>query len=421
MIQRDPKEALLSLVARRWRGIAVLTPVLIALCMDLALSMPSDVTIYHHYVHQALTSPLFHTLPKEYPPAALVLFMLPLLAPVKYAVGFAVLAIVATLALLLCSDGLPAFPGWSRRVAIYLLVGASAVLLSRYDIFPALATFLAVESARRGRWRRAWVWVVIGGLLKIFPLVLVPGFLVAERARTGRWPVGRVVAACVPFTVMAAVQSAFAPGSAFSPLLYEARRGFEFESVAGALTLLSDPLHIKWLFSYGSWEIVGSYHTVISLVVSLAMLGGLLAVWRLAYQRRLSVEACSLAVLSLAVLGDKAFSPQYLIWLVPLWAYWPLRAGWLTAAAVTTVVYPFLFLEGGLHGHDFYAAAAVAVVRNVVLIVVTTRWLREQVHARELGDPLLKAPIGAPALHEPRKEHPGLVQLPDVVRQTTPA
>ncbi len=38
-------------------------------------------------------------------------------------------------------------------------------------------------------------------------------------------------------------------------------------------------------------------------------------------------EATSLAVLSVSVLGDKVFSPQYLIWLAPIWAYWPLRRG----------------------------------------------------------------------------------------------
>ena len=45
----------------------------------------------------------------------------------------------------------------------------------------------------------------------------------------------------------------------------------------------------------------------------------------------LSVEATSLAVLSVSVLGDKAFSPQYLIWLAPLWAYWPFRRGWVVS------------------------------------------------------------------------------------------
>jgi hypothetical protein len=287
--------------------------------------------------------------------------------------------------LLLCSDGLAAYPGWSRRAAIYLLLGASAVLFSRYDIFPALATFLAVDAARRDRWGRAWGWAVVGGLLKLFPLVLLPGFLLAERARTGHWPLRRCGAACVPFALVAALQSALSSGSVLSPLLYEARRGFDLESVAADLTLLADPLHVKWVISYGSWEIVGAYHGLISVLVTVAMVAGLIAIWRLAAQGRLSIEACSLAVLSVAVLGDKAFSPQYIIWLVPLWAYWPLRRGWVAAAALTTVVFPFLILFETVNTpYAFYPAAAVSVVRNLVLIVATVRWLQGQVRAREI-------------------------------------
>ncbi len=380
---------LLRHVEPRWKGIAILAPVLVALGMDFALSLQSDATIYHHYVNQALASPLLHILPKEYPAPALALYFVPLLLPLPYVAAFAVLAVGATMALLLSSDGLPAFPGWSRRAAIYFLLGAVAVLFSRYDVFPALATFLAVDSARRDRWGRAWAWTVVGGLLKIFPLVLIPGFLLAERARTGHWPVRRLVAACVPFAAVAAIQSVLAPGSALSPLLYEAKRGFEIESVAGDLTLLTDPFHVKWLFSYGSWEIVGNYQTVISLLVTAAMACGLIAIWRLAAHGRLSVEACSLAVVSAAVLGDKAFSPQYLIWLVPLWAYWPLRRGWAAAAALTTLVFPFLFIEAGLLGHGYYPAAAVSLVRNAVLIVATVKWLQEQLRTHDtLLDPV---------------------------------
>ena len=259
------------------------------------------------------------------------------------------------------------------------------MLFSRYDVFPALATFLAVESARRDRWRRAWGWAVVGGLLKLFPLVLLPGFLLAEHARTGRWPLRRVGAACVPFALVAGVQSVLSPGSALSPLVYEAKRGFGLEGLAGSLTLIVDPFHIKWRFNYGNWEIVGAYHNVISVLVTVAMVGGLIAIWRLAAQGRLSVEACSLAILSVAILGDKAFSPQYLIWLVPLWAYWPMRRGWLVAAALTTLVFPFLFMvQAKLTPYGFYPAAIGAVARNLVLIVATARWFREQVRAGDV-------------------------------------
>jgi hypothetical protein len=380
--------------------VSLLVPVLVAVGIDSAIVFSSDTPIYHRYANAALASPLLHSLPKEYPAAALAIYLLPLLFPIPYLVGFGLLAAVATVALVLSSDGLPAYPRWSRRTAIYLLVGAGAVVMGRYDIFPALASFLAVEAARKDRWGRAWAWAVVGGLLKLFPFLLLPGFLLAEHARTGRWAFRRAAVGCVPVALIAGVQTVLSPGSLLSPLRYELDRGFELEGVAGGLTLLSDPFHVTWRFAYGGWEIFGRYHNVIAGLVLLATVAGILAIWRFASQGRLSVEATSLAVLSVAVLGDKAFSPQYIIWLAPFWAYWPLRRGWLAAGALSTLVYPFLYMEKAYFGPGYYFATGGSLVRNAVLLVATACWVREQLQARQAATMPVAAPVVASARHE---------------------
>jgi hypothetical protein len=389
-------------VAGRWQGVAFLLPVLIIVATDFAIFVPSasDTAVYHRYANEALASPLLHSLPKEYPAAALAIYMIPLLLPVKYLITFALIAALGTTALVLCSDGLPAYPGWSRRTTIYLLVGASAILFGRYDIFPALATFLAVDAARRDKWGRAWTWGVVGGLLKLFPFLLLPGFLLAEHARTGRWAIRRAAVACMPVALVLCVQSVLSPGSALSPVRYELSRGFELESLSGGLTLLTDPLHVKWKFQYGGWDILGAHHNVIALLVLLATITCIVGLWRYAALGRLSVEATSLAVLSVSVLGDKAFSPQYLIWLAPLWAYWPLRRGWLATAALTTLVFPFLYSEATQLGPSYYFATGAALARNVVLIVATACWAREQLRARQARTVPLEPPPGMTVPHE---------------------
>ena len=91
MSWRQRVEALYLVVAQRWRGITILAPVLVAAGMDFAFSLQSDAAIYHHYANQALATPLFHILPKEYPAGALALFLTPLLLPVSYIAVFAVL------------------------------------------------------------------------------------------------------------------------------------------------------------------------------------------------------------------------------------------------------------------------------------------------------------------------------------------
>ena len=70
---------------------------------------------------------------------------------------------------------------------------------------------LAVEGARRGSWGRGWAWAVLGGLLKLFPLLLLPGFFLVERAETGRWPLRRLWILFVPTTLVVLGQLASSP------------------------------------------------------------------------------------------------------------------------------------------------------------------------------------------------------------------
>ncbi len=353
-----------------------------------------DVRLYEHYARAALASPLFHSLPKEYPAASLAIFLVPLALPVPYVVGFALLAIGGVVALLLCSDGLSAYPDWSLRVGLYLLLSVVAVVFARYDIFPALTAFLAVEGARRGKWGRAWAWAVLGGLLKLFPFLLLPGFLIVERRRTGKWPIKRLWVAIVPLAMVTVAELVASSGSSLiSPLRYEMRRGFELTSLAGSLSLLADPFHVHWVSRFSSVEIVGGGHMIIAIFVTLLVGVGMFAVWTLGWRDRLSLEAMSLCILTIAVLTDKAFAAQYIIWLIPFWAYWPLRRGWVAAAALTSVVYPLLYTEAHIWGPGFYLATATAGVRNAVLIVATVGWLIERLgEQRHLQIDLIEKP-----------------------------
>ena len=339
----------------------------------------ADVGLYERYARLALASPLLHSFPVEYPAASLSAFVAPLTLPVPYRAGFALVMAMAVMALVVSSDGRPEHPGWPSRTCGYLLLGAVAVLFERYDALPALAAFIAVEGARRQRWGRAWAWAVAGGLLKLFPFLLLPGFVLAERSRTGKWPARRAGAALAAVAGAGATQQVLARGSELSPISYELHRGFELSSLPGSLSLLVDPLGLHWSSGFGSVEVLGTDQAAIAAVVAAAGLAGLAGVWGLAWRGRLSVEATSLAVLSVAILSDKAFAPQYLIWVAPLWAYWPVRKGWVVAAALTALVYPVLYSDAIVSVLGYYLATTAAGVRNGVLLVATARWLGTQV------------------------------------------
>ena len=78
----------LSRVARRWRDAKLVILALVASGFVVALGFRSpDVSLYEHYARAALSSPLFHSLPKEYPASSLGIFAVPLVFPVPYASG----------------------------------------------------------------------------------------------------------------------------------------------------------------------------------------------------------------------------------------------------------------------------------------------------------------------------------------------
>ena len=224
----------------------------------------------------------------------------------------------------------------------------------------------------------------MGGLLKLFPFLLLPGFMIAERVQTGKWPLRRLWIVCVPAALFTFGQLAAAPKSLLNSFTYQLHRGFELSSLQGSVAFLSDPLHARWVAGFGSIELAGRDHLVISLVVTVAAGAALITIWAFARRGQLSVVAVSLAVLSVAVMAEKSFAPQYLVWLAPLWAYWPIRRGWLAAALLTTLVYPVLYGEAHAFGPGFLWATAAATVRNAVLVFATLSWFLGQLQAKHV-------------------------------------
>ena len=255
---------------------------------------------------------MFHALPREYPAAATALFLAPLALPLPYALGFALVAAGGVVVLVLSSDGLAAYPGLrQRRTCLYLLVGAAAVVFARYDVFPALAALLAVEAARREQWGRAWAWAVVGGFLKLFPFLLLPGFLIAERVHTGKWPLRRLWIVSLPAALLTLGQLATAPTSLLNSFTYQLHRGFELSSVQGSIAFLLGPLHARWVTGFWVYQLAGrDHHLAISLLVMVAAGAALLAIWAFARRGQLSVVAVSLGVLlGSGIGGEELCSP----------------------------------------------------------------------------------------------------------------
>jgi uncharacterized membrane protein len=299
-----------------------------------------DWPVYLHYgyaiVHDGQIP--YRDFAVEYPPGALPVFALPSLAgTAQYASIFAWLMAACGVALVVVVAGI------RRGAAFYVALApvlAGSLILSRFDLWPALLATGALAALLRDRDGLGWVLLGAAVGAKLWPLVLVPLALVwsVRRGRTKAPLAGLAVTAAifVPFAVIA-------PSGLWSSLTGQFSRPLQIESLGAAvLTTFGHPGVVT---THGSQNVTG--HAVIGAGFGVAQVAVLVALWvgfaRGPMTRERLIRFAAAAVCAFVAFG-KVLSPQFLIWLVPLV---PLVAGrrglaaasLLTAALVLTQVW----------------------------------------------------------------------------------
>ena len=181
----------------------------------------------------------FFTLPKEYGPLAMGVFSLPLLGPAGlYPWLFAVEMLVIVLGVALLLHRVGPF-GAGHAWLLYAMLGSAAVAAARFNVAPAACTLLALIALRRGRHGWAYLALAAGTLLKLYPALLLPLFLI-ESWRVRRtipfWRGPGIYAACC-----AAVEGLawlLNPASVLGPLTFMQGRCVQVESLPATLSAL---------------------------------------------------------------------------------------------------------------------------------------------------------------------------------------
>jgi Glycosyltransferase family 87 len=298
----------------------------------------------------------FHALPNEYPALAVIPFSLGLVVPAHwYQVAFAVwmvlmAGVVYLLLLRTCSR-------WAAMAyAFYLVVGGWGTVAGRFDIIPSLLTLLAVVCAERKRWGWAFAYLALAALLKIYPVLLLPPFLLAlQMEMKGRWyvwrrwrPLGTFLLVCV---VVMSVSFLFSAVGTLAPLNYFSYRPVQVESFAASLLWFLNLLHINplsYVYSFGSLNMNSPFSPSVSLLTTVLLGVGLLYTYWLQWRSKINLATATLLSLLIMIVTSKVFSPQYLIWVVPLVAYiggrnlWYLLV-WGLIGLLTTYIYPYLY------------------------------------------------------------------------------
>lgn len=307
----------------------------------------------------------------QYPPGAGALFALSGLIAPDAVSGFVVLALAADAALtasLLASGrrrGTGARAAWTW-VAGGFLVGP--LLVSRFDVFPALAAAVAVLLAARPGW--SGVAAGAGAMLKAWPVLALGA--IARRSL----PVA-VLAAAATVGAIALAVGAWA-GGAVSFLGEQRERGLQIESVAALPYLLAG--RTETTLRYGAFEIGVDGAATAGLALTAAGAVVIVAIGALRLLGRLeSVPGGDvvLALVLVSVATSRVFSPQYGTWIIAVAAAALAdprtrmrRVTWwlLGMTALTQAVFPWAY--GSLLDATGYAVALQA-ARIAILVGCT--------------------------------------------------
>jgi hypothetical protein len=365
------------------------------------------------------TQPPFHLLPLEYPPLTLLPFSLALLAPLAdYQLAFALLMslmLVLIYGLLLRYGPRGAAPVF----ACYIFLGAIATAQGRFDLLPAASTLLCVIAAERKQWRWAYVALAFGVLFKFYPILLFPVLFIVEQQGAGTFPLPgqfptlravpqhlwgilqcasrwRWKNSLIFLSILIGVTGIFAllnfQGAILDQLRYFAGRPVQIEATGSTFLWLATafgyPLQI--VSSYGSVNIVSNLDGVVVLGGEALFIAGYVYTLWMQWHRKLDVTQGSIAVLLLFIATGKVFSPQYLIWLIPLLVYagafdrfWLLC--WGAISLLTTFIFTYLYSRVTDPLLTPYVPGFIQAVsiRNALFVLATLSYLFNWFQARQ--------------------------------------
>ncbi len=377
----------------------------------------------------------FHMLPIEYPPLTLVLFSLALLSPIQdYQLLFALLMALTSVLIywLLLRYG----PRRSALTfALYALVGAWATAEGRFDLVPAALTLLCIIAAERKHWTAAYVALAFGTLLKLYPLMLLPALFIAEQQDTRHMympPAGNMALKTLPaelwrtlkgiggwrwnntlifLALVIGITGIFAlfdfQNAVVSQISYFTQRPVQIESSSSTILWIANAFgvaaHVE--FTFGSLNIVSALeHAVASLFEAAFVLGSIFAIWQ-QWRGKLDLLQTFIALHLVFIASGKVFSPQYLIWLMPLLAYasaidsfWLLF--WGSISLLTTIIYPYLYTRTPYVMLVQYVPGFIqtVAVRDILFVLLTLLYLFNLFNIRR------RKPL--PARHAPLYRQP---------------
>jgi hypothetical protein len=401
-----------------WLALAAIAAAHIVIFIKLFESGFYDVELYFGYASKIMSGLMpYRDFAVEYPPGALLVFLLPrLFAPELTAFGtafaaemlmfdLACLVMVLLLARRLRLSPLPAMIIYTLAVA-----AVSSIAVQRFDFASAALSLAAVFAFGRGNYKTAWALVAVGTLVKLYPAVLAPLFFIYQW-RHQRWQ--RLVAPALVFgAVMLAGMLPFyllSPDGFIHAFSLQSGRNLQIESSYASVLFMIYALGRTALSVFQgpvSWDMDSPYSTVIanvSLAVMFFAAAAVIVTYLLPYGRKQPENNgppppaalgrlinFSLLLITVILLTSKVVSTQFMIWLLPFialvsgrarYAVWP---AFVAAGFFTWYTYPVHYWD--LRNLNL-SPMQVIFFRNVLLALIAF-WLWEAKEPEVRGEEL---------------------------------
>ena len=349
----------------------------------------------------------------EYPPGALAVFLPPeVFGSAHYNAAFKALmtlcgaATIVVVALLLAHLGATRARLWAALALLALSpIALGPISLNTYDAWPALLTVVALALLAAAAPVAAFAVLGLAFATKLYPIVLVLPASVFVWRTLGRSAALRSLAAFVTVAAVLVVPFlALAPHGLLESFRAQAGRSLQVESLGGSLLGVADRL--GWysatvLHRTGhtiSYDLVGWLPRAIGVVSSVLQVLAVVGVTLLYLRRRddlMRLAAAFAAVVAGFLAFTRFFSPQYLVWLIPLVVLLqPLE--WMLTAAALVLAQAWFFHYGdvfSLGGHIWLVALRDLIV-VALFVVLLRRCAVEDEHAVLLED---EAPVRVPS------------------------
>jgi len=364
----------------------------------------NDLFVYRTFAAPVLDGGLpYRDVAFEYPPLAAPAIAVPGLVGTgaeQFRWAFALWTLAGAAAVALLCGALARLTGGDTRRAMLaaaaMPVLCGALLRTHFDVFPVALVLAALLLLVRDRPRAGFAVLGLAVMTKAFPIVIAPvaiAWLLARGRRRDAWQGALVFAAVMAAIAGAAVVAS--PDGALDAIRYHLDRPVQIESSPALVLLALDAVGAGHAESVSSFRSDGLLHPAAAMIESLfltalVVLVALLCVRAATGGRAGAAEgeppgsrelvlAGLAACAGFALLG-KVFSPQFVIWVLPLGALafaWRMHA----LAGAVALVAVLTQIEFPAHYFDVVAreplALGLVALRNIALAAVIGLALRE--------------------------------------------